>query len=489
MPPSNPWSHLYKMADRFEYGKNLAREALNRTLRHPNSRHWKTVPDAVPAESLRSLFSECMRWSRLDWLSPQNWKRLHNALAEIIFPHKFQRPNCRFKLSPIRAKQLGSETLDFVKNVSRKCRIQKGDAALIKEGIQNSIDLLEMMIQENLVEAILRKDYIQYLAQLCRKRRHIPRFLELEGLSFKEDASKNILDCGGSADIMLAELNGQQVVVKVLRADKAIRAEMKKKRWSKPLHEEALNWIGLDYPGLNPFLGVTLKHPRGNVGIGLVFKFQELGNSVKFLKVNNEIDRVGFVQAKAFYFIGTVHFLHQMGLVHADIKGANILVDTNKNLVLTDFGLMLRTLFQSPFDTPMSVTASSSISDAVTVDGDYTLRFSSKERVFQNMRSEKDDVWAIGMTLIELAKLITGKEPFSDVYAKHLWFLTALAGSDLNIRDAHLPDSVPPDLYHAINRCISPNPVDRPNTFELYTMMGRIAGRNALAGHMKEGFS
>ncbi|KAL5524911.1 hypothetical protein ACEPAF_8780 [Sanghuangporus sanghuang] len=488
MAPSNPWSHLYKIADRFEYGKNLAREALNRTLRHPESGRWKTVPDAAPAKSLRSLFTECTRWSRLDWLSPKNWKRLHNALAEIIFPDKFQGLNCRFKLERIRAEKLGSETLDFVKNVSRKWSIRKGGAASIKEGIQNSIDLLEMMIQENLVEAILRKDYIQYLAQLCRKHRHIPRFLELEGLSFEEDASKNILDCGGSADIMLAKLNGRQVVVKVLRADKAIRTEMRKKKWSKPLHEEALNWIGLDYPGLNPFLGVTLKHPRGNVGIGLVFKFQELGNSVKFLAANNEIDRVNFVQAKAFYFIGTVHFLHQMGLVHADIKGANILVDTNKNLVLTDFGLMLRTLFQSPFDTPMSVTASS-VSDAATVDGDCTLRFSSKERVFQSVRSEKDDVWAIGMTLIELAKLITGKQPFSDVYGKHLWFLNALARSDLNIRDAHLPSSVPPDLYHAINRCISPNPVDRPNTFELYTMMGRIAGRNALTGHMKEGFS
>ncbi|KAL5478670.1 hypothetical protein ACEPAI_1947 [Sanghuangporus weigelae] len=489
MATSNPWSHLYKIADSFEYGKNLAREALNRTFRHPESRRWRTVPDAAPAKSLRSLFTECTRWSRLDWLSPKNWKRLHNALAEIIFPGTFKRLNCRFKLESIRAEHLGFETLDFVKSVCRKWNTRKGGAVLTKEEVQTGIDLLEMMIQENLVEAILRKEYIQYLAQLCRKHRHIPRFLELKGLSFEKDASKNILDCGGSADIMLAGLNGQQVVVKVLRTDKAIRTEMRKKRWSKPLHEEALNWIGLDYTGLNPFLGVTLKHPRGDVGIGLVFKFQELGNSVKFLEVNNEIDRVNFVQAKAFYFIGTVHFLHQMGLVHADIKGANILVDTNKKLVLTDFGLMLRTLFQSPFDTPMSVTASSSVSDADTVDGDYTLRFSSKERVFQNMRSEKDDVWAIGMTLIELAKLITGKAPFSDVYGKHLWFLNALARSDLSIRDAHLPDSVPPDLYHAIDRCISPSPVNRPNTFELYTMMGCIAGRNALTGHMKEGYS
>ncbi|KAL5510992.1 hypothetical protein ACEPAG_3711 [Sanghuangporus baumii] len=443
MAPSNPWSHLYKITDSFEYGKTLAREALNRTFRHPETKRWKTVPDTASAKSLRSLFAECTGWFRLDWLSPKNWKRLHNALAEIIFPKIFKRLSCRFKLEPIRAERLGFETLDFVKNVCRKWSTRKGGTALTKEEVQTGIDLLEMMIQENLVEAILRKEYIQYLAQLCRKHRHIPRFLKLEGLSFEKDASRNVLDCGGSADIMLAEFKGQQVVVKVQRTDKAIRTEMKKKRWS-PLHEEALNWIGLDYPGLNPFLGVTLKHPRGNVGIGLVFKFQELGNSVKFLEVNN--DRVNFVQAKAFYFIGTVHFLHQMGLVHADIKGANILVDINKNLVLTDFGLMLRTLFQSPFDTPMSVTASSSVSDAVTVDEDCTLRFSSKERVFQNIRSEKDDIWAIGMTLIELAKLLTGKEPFSDVYGKHLWFLNALARSDLSIRDAHLPDSVPPDL-------------------------------------------
>lgn len=141
----------------------------------------------------------------------------------------------------------------------------------------------------------------------------MPKALELQGLMFAPDAAKNVLDTGGSSDIMIAEMEGKKVVVKVLRADKAVRMDMKRKKWSvsfqpiykshyiqlikQALHEEALNWIGLDYSGLNPFLGITLNHPRGNIGIGLVFKFQELGNSVKYLEMN-KVERSDFVQAK-----------------------------------------------------------------------------------------------------------------------------------------------------------------------------------------------
>ena len=63
---------------------------------------------------------------------------------------------------------------------------------------------------------------------------------------------------------------------------------------------------------------------------------------------------------------------------------------------------MLQTLPQSPSSTPPSVTASSSASNAESVNEEFTLRFSSKERVLNLERSDKDDIWAIGMTLIEV---------------------------------------------------------------------------------------
>ncbi|KAH8115147.1 kinase-like domain-containing protein [Phellopilus nigrolimitatus] len=141
-----------------------------------------------------------------------------------------------------------------------------------------------------------------------------------------------------------------------------------------------------------------------------------------------------------------------MGLIHGDIKGCNILIDENKDPILTDFGLMLRTLLQSPSATPMSITASSNASSSGSLAGDYTLRFASKERVFDGMRTEEDEIWAIGMTLIEL---LTGEPPFSARYKNDLLFFSALTRVQIELERSDLPASVPDDLFQAIKRCIS----------------------------------
>lgn len=67
---------------------------------------------------------------------------------------------------------------------------------------------------------------------------------------------------------------------------------------SQPLHEEALNWLGLDHPGINPFLGITDEHPGNRVEIGLVFKYQAQGNVNKFLEKVDKRDKIEFVRSK-----------------------------------------------------------------------------------------------------------------------------------------------------------------------------------------------
>ena len=86
-------------------------------------------------------------------------------------------------------------------------------------------------------------------------------------------------------------------------------------------------------------------------------------------------------------------------------------------------------------------------------------------------------------------QLLTGKAPFIDKYQSDLWFLSALIASELKIEDAYLPESTPPELVEIINRCITPSPEHRPSTFEVYTSMGQIAGKRALMGVMKDGYS
>lgn len=63
---------------------------------------------------------------------------------------------------------------------------------------------------------------------------------------------------------------------------------------------------------------------------------------------------------------------------------------------------MKRVLLDDDTSTPNSFTASSEASCANSLSGACTLRYASPERLFNYQRSEADDVWATGMTILEV---------------------------------------------------------------------------------------
>lgn len=73
--------------------------------------------------------------------------------------------------------------------------------------------------------------------------------------------------------------------------------------------------------------------------------------------------------------------------VHRDIKPANILVDRHNELRLSDFGLARDTNGQSQLSTVVAGTN----------------RYFSPEVINGKRQSEKSDVWAFGVVLLELA--------------------------------------------------------------------------------------
>lgn len=85
-------------------------------------------------------------------------------------------------------------------------------------------------MRESLVDASLRKEWKNHLVSLCSDYRYIPKSLDIKGLAYPNE-ERGPIDFGGSADILLAELDGKKVVVKILRADKAIRVSLKKHKW------------------------------------------------------------------------------------------------------------------------------------------------------------------------------------------------------------------------------------------------------------------
>ena len=92
-----------------------------------------------------------------------------------------------------------------------------------------------------------------------------------------------------------------------------------------------------------------------------------------------------------------VHNCHANRVVHRDIKGKNILIDTKGNLKLADFGSAKR------FTNVMS-------KDAPSLSYNYTPLWTAPEVLVGDYNS-KVDVWSLGCVIIEMA---SAKPPWSE---------------------------------------------------------------------------
>uniref|UniRef100_A0A7E4VUI3 mitogen-activated protein kinase kinase n=1 Tax=Panagrellus redivivus TaxID=6233 RepID=A0A7E4VUI3_PANRE len=127
----------------------------------------------------------------------------------------------------------------------------------------------------------------------------------------------------------------------------------------------------------------------------------------------------------------------QHEIMHRDIKPSNILMDFNGNIKLCDFGIAGRLIDSLASTSSMGATA-----------------YLSPERIGEYRRYDvRADVWALGITLVELALCrypYTFNSPF-----------------DLMIAIGHnpapqLPESFPPEFRNFIAQCLEKNVTNRP---------------------------
>lgn len=91
-----------------------------------------------------------------------------------------------------------------------------------------------------------------------------------------------------------------------------------------------------------------------------------------------------------------VDFLHSRGKIHRDIKCANILLATNGDVKLADFGV--------------SAQLSDSVCKRSTIVG--TPCWMAPEIIIDNTYDSKCDLWSIGISAIEMAQ---GEPPYSNL--------------------------------------------------------------------------
>ena len=142
-------------------------------------------------------------------------------------------------------------------------------------------------------------------------------------------------------------------------------------------------------------------------------------------------------------------FAHERSIVHRDVKAANILIDRDGRVMMTDFGVALRAA---------DVT--------LTADGAVigTPGYMSPEQCAGQRATPQGDHYSLGMVAFQM---LTGTLPFqADTLAgiMHHHFFTPLP--DVNV----VRDDIPPELAQIIARLTAKKPAERyPTTRDLLT--------------------
>jgi Tol biopolymer transport system component/predicted Ser/Thr protein kinase len=136
---------------------------------------------------------------------------------------------------------------------------------------------------------------------------------------------------------------------------------------------------------------------------------------------------------------------HESGVVHRDLKGANVMVTAEGRLKLIDFGIATSLAAVTADDVTREQPASSG--GAVG-----TLAYMAPEVLKGDAATPRSDIWSLGVLLYEMA---AGQSPFIGATQ------TDVVAAIVKETQAPLPERVPPALRSVIQRCLLKEPARR----------------------------
>ena len=167
----------------------------------------------------------------------------------------------------------------------------------------------------------------------------------------------------------------------------------------------------LDHPNIVKYLATIKTKDYLNI----VLEFVEngsLANTVQKFGCLPESLIAGF----CYQILQGLSYLHNQGVVHRDIKGANILTTKSGTVKLADFGVAVKTVKTAKPLATSSASVQQALPPPAFKDEDVagSPYWMAPEVIEMSPPTPAADIWSVGATIIEL---LTGKPPYFELQA------------------------------------------------------------------------
>lgn len=241
---------------------------------------------------------------------------------------------------------------------------------------------------------------------------------------------KELIESGSTSNVFYGvDLRSKKhVAVKVISRSKYVGRENKEVRENRILREALLSYL-LDHPHIVKLRDFFFTDENFYLIFDYVKGVQLLKHIIRHRKLREDMSRKYFRQ-----IVSAVEYCHSNSVVHRDMKIENVLIDSNDNALLIDFGL-------------------SNFYDAEGFLGTFcgSLYFAAPELLSgKPYRGPEIDVWSLGVVLYVM---VCGRVPFDDKNTQSLYQKILKA-------EVSVPE-VTPELELLIKEMLNPDPKTR----------------------------